>query len=120
MPAKALDNWPIEQLHGQSTEAVFRNRSNGSWSAKRARLHERIIGRCLEGKQPNKKPTLRVVMGGVGSGKSTLIKSKLAPNSPGSVIIDADQLWLEIPEYQPLARSDWRTAGERTYAEVRY
>jgi predicted ABC-type ATPase len=54
------------------------------------------------------------------SGKSSLIKSELQPNHRGAVVIDPDQLWLRIPEYGQLAAQDWKTAGERTYAEVRY
>jgi Zeta toxin len=45
---------------------------------------------------------------------------ELAPEHPGAVVIDADQMWVEIPEYEALAAADWRTAGDRTYAEVRY
>jgi hypothetical protein len=29
-------------------------------------------------------------------------------------------MWLRIPEYEALAADDWKTAGERTYTEVRY
>jgi hypothetical protein len=29
-------------------------------------------------------------------------------------------MWLKIPEYEELAAANWRTAGELTYAEVRY
>jgi zeta toxin len=35
-------------------------------------------------------------------------------------VIDADQMWLKIPEYEDLAAQDWKTAWDRTYAEVRY
>jgi predicted ABC-type ATPase len=81
---------------------------------------ERIIHDLLAGKGAKKNPKLSVVGGGVGSGKSTLIASQLAPEHPDAVVIDADQLWLRIPEYEALAKEDWKTAGDYTYAEVRY
>jgi predicted ATPase len=83
-------------------------------------LHVKIINRLLAGKRPETIPKIFVVTGGVGSGKSTLIKSELAPEHPSAVVIDADQMWVEIPEYEALAAADWRTAGDRAYAELRY
>ena len=60
-----------------------------------------------------------ILTGQNGSGKSTLITSELAPRHAGAVVIDADRLWSKIPEYEELAKEDWKTAGDRTYAEVR-
>jgi predicted ABC-type ATPase len=61
-----------------------------------------------------------VVIGGVGSGKSILIRTELGPKHPGAAVIDADRLWLQIPEYAELAAANWKTAGDYTYAEGRY
>jgi hypothetical protein len=50
-----------------------------------------------------------------------MIASKEFMNEyPDAVVIDADQLWLKIPEYMALEKEDWRTVGNRTYQEVRY
>jgi len=51
-----------------------------------------------------------------------LIKSwsTIIAKFPGAVVIDADQFWLTIPEYEALAREDWRTVGNLTYQELRY
>jgi hypothetical protein len=110
----------MEQLEGGTTSAIFRNPETGEWTPKRATLHESIIDALLAGKRQKKNPKLWVVMGGVGSGKSRLIASELEPSRPGAVVIDADRLWLRIPEYEELAGANWRTAGELTYAEVRH
>lgn len=117
---ESSNSWPVEKLGQETTSAIFRDAATGRWTAERAELHEKIINRLLAGKRPETIPKICVVTGGVGSGKSTLIKSELAPEHPGAVVIDADQMWVEIPEYEALAAADWRTAGDRTYAEVRY
>ena len=120
MAFRSSSSWPVEQLRQETTSAIFRDAATGGWTAERAALHEKIINRLLAGKRREASPRIWVVMGGVGSGKSTFIKSKLTPEHPGAVVIDADQIWVEIPEYEVVAAVDWRTAGDRTYAEVRY
>jgi len=120
MAIESPKSWPVEKLGQQTTSTIFRDAATGRWTAERAELHEKTISRLLAGKRPETSPKICVVTGGVGSGKSTLIKSELAPEHPGAVVIDADQMWVEIPEYEALAAADWRTAGDRTYAEVRY
>jgi adenylylsulfate kinase-like enzyme len=111
---------PVGELCQETTSAIFRDAVSGGWTAERGELHENIINRLLAGKYQQASPTIWMVTGGVGSGKSTLIRSELIPEHPGAVVIDADQIWAEIPEYEALAAADWRTAGDRTYAEVRY
>jgi hypothetical protein len=56
------------------------------------------------------------VMGGIGSGKSKLITSELAPRHADAVVIDADRLWSEIPEYRGWRR---RTGKQRVIARMR-
>jgi hypothetical protein len=120
MAIESPKSWPVEQLRQETTSAIFRDAATGGWTRERAELHEKIISRLLAEKHREASPKIWVVTGGVGSGKSTLIESELAPEHPGAVVIDPDQMWLEIPEYEVLAAVDWRTAGDRTYAEVRY
>ena len=112
-------HWCIKSLRNKATVEAYRNFMVGGWAVERHALHEEIINRLLTGKLRKKPPTLCLVIGGVGTGKSTLIESRLAPELPGAVVIDADKLWLEIPEYQALAVADRRMAADRTYAEVR-
>src|SRR5664280_2766631 len=112
-------SWSIELLEGKATAGAYRNFKTGEWAVARHVLHEEIINRLLAGKLRRESPTLCLVIGGIGAGKSTMIESKLAPEQPTAVVIDADKLWLEIPEYQALAVADWRMAADRTYAEVR-
>jgi hypothetical protein len=110
----------MQHIEGKATSTIYRDPATGEWIPARAELHETIIEDLLRGKRVTRNPTLRIVTGGVGSGKSALIKSEMQPNHSGAVVIDADQFWLKIPEYEELATADWRTAGDRTYTEVRY
>jgi len=98
---------------------MYRHTVTGEWTPERAALHENIINDLHGGKMSKQNPKLWVVMGGVGSGKSTFIKTDLEPNHPDAVVIDADRLWVRIPEYEELVAANWKTAGELTYAEVR-
>ena len=120
MPEQPSGDWTLERMQGRTTSAAYFDAATGEWTATRAALHESIINALMTGKKTNATQKLWIVTGGVGSGKSTLIKSEIAPEHPDAVVIDADQMWVEIPEYEALAAADWRTAGDRTYAEVRY
>ncbi len=120
METTILEGWTLKRLQGETTSAAFRDSTTGEWTTERAALHGTIINELMAGKRAKKKPKLSIVMGGVGAGKSTLITSKLVPEHSGGVVIDADQLWLKIPEYEALAREDWKSVADRTYAEVRY
>jgi predicted ABC-type ATPase len=120
MSSQESGSWSVEQLRSATTSAVYRDLTTGEWTPKRAELHEEIIARLLAGRRGNKKgPKIWIVVGGVGSGKSDLIKTDLGPKHPRVIVIDADRMWVEIPEYEALAAADRRTAGDRTYAELR-
>jgi len=115
-------NTAIEEngLNGRTTTAAFRDSITGEWTPARVALHGSIVDDLLAGKQPKDKPKICIVGGGLGVGKSTFIKSTVIAKFPGAVVIDADQFWLKIPEYEALAREDWRTVGDLTYQELRY
>jgi hypothetical protein len=118
-PRGNLEAWPVERLGGATTSEIYRDPATGQWTPERAQLHETIIDRLLAGKLPSTRPRITVVTGGVGSGKSNLIESEIASERPDAVVIDADRMWLEIPEYESLANADWRTVGNQTYSELR-
>jgi predicted kinase len=120
MEPQPSPDWIPEGLQGKTTKAAFWNFATGEWMLARAALHERIIHDMLAAKGTKSNPKLWIVAGGLGSGKSTLIASQFAPEHPDAVVVNADQLWLSIPEYEALAKEDWKTAGDYTYAEVRY
>jgi hypothetical protein len=107
-------------MQGGTKSAIFRNSETGEWVPRRASLHESIIDDLLTGKHRKNNPKLWGCNGWSRIGKSTLIKTQMEPDHPDAVVIDADRLWLTIPEYEELAAANWRTAGELTYAEVRY
>ena len=117
---RGLDAWPVERLGLATTNAYYRDPRTGDWTPERAQLHEAIIDRLLARAIPADCPEIIVVGGGLGCGKSTLIDSQLAAEHPQSVVIDADKMWLEIPEYEALAKADWSSVGNRTYSELRY
>lgn len=118
--AQLAKHWSAQGLQGKTTCMRFRDPITREWLPERAALHETIIDDLLAKKRAKKNPKLWVVTGGVGSGKSTLIESELGRKHPDAVVIDADQQWLRIPEYEELAAANWKTAGDYTYAEVRY
>jgi hypothetical protein len=118
-PVGTPEAWPVQRLLGRTSSATYRHYETDEWSPQRVDLHDEIINRLLARSTPQKASTIWIVLGGVGSGKSTLIQSKIAPEHQDAVVIDADRLWLDIPEYEALAAADWRTAGDRTYQELR-
>jgi len=120
MEQQISGGWTLERIQGKTTSAAYFDPAHGEWMSTRAALHENIINALMAGKRAKTTPKLWIVMGGIGSGKSTLIASELAPKHAGAVVIDVDRLWSKIPEYEELAKEDWKTVGDRTYAEVRY
>jgi len=118
MEQQISSGWTLKRMQGKTTSAAYFDPAHGEWMSTRAALHENIINALIGRKRTKTTPRLWIVEGGIGSGKSTLITSELAPRHAGAVVIDADRLWSEIPEYEGLAKEDWKTAGDRTYAEV--
>ena len=105
-----------------STFDAFFDKLTGTWQAHRTEnVHAPAIRKLFAGKRAvlEKKPRLDMLMGGLGVGKSTLAR-QLSAKYPNSILIDADALKLEIPEFEWFKRENLRNAYLRVHDESRH
>lgn len=77
----------------------------------RAALHGQVLERHLSGSVVQEAPTALVIAGGPATGKTTLRATLELPDAP--VVLDADELKLDLPEYEEL-----RSAGVSEAAAI--
>ena len=88
----------VEQAGEDGTMAMYR-RADGSWTPKRAQMHEEIIEEFMKSGKTvaeGEELVLQLLGGGPASGKSSL--GLVAPKN--SVIIDVDKIKAFLPEFQ--------------------
>ncbi len=113
---------PAKQLvQGQSTEEAWKNPSTGEWDPERAKYHQQIIDKLLEGKHKvaGRQPIVTLLGGGTASGKTTASR-KIMGDDPNVVRVDPDELKLAIPEYAALKKSDPMRAAMLVHEESSY
>jgi predicted ABC-type ATPase len=99
---------------------VDKYKTKGTWDKDRAAMHQQIIAKWLEGKEPSgSKPQAWILGGGTASGKSTASKELLGED-PKALNVDPDKLKLEIPEYAALKETDQDNAAPRVHEESSY
>ena len=118
---RAIDSKPrvIDTEYGQIDDTmsawhhmVADGQGGYAFTPERQAIHERIIEGHLAGVMKNQPEPVMVIMGGGGgSGKGTLIESGLLGDSLPSdrVHIDADEIKMQLPEYDSLVRSGHKT-----------
>lgn len=89
-----------------------------SWTPERQALHDQIISEALQGKTPVDNPMYNIMGGGPASGKSTMVNSGFVPElqDPNSVMVNADEMKLKLPEWTTLGPS----AASATHEESSY
>lgn len=86
--------------------------ADGNWTPERQALHDKIIGKYLDGLPKQKTPELLFMGGGGGAGKSTVLKTGVVKKPKGSVTINADDIKDLFPEtIAAKAKGDHRWAA---------
>lgn len=81
--------------------------AEGNWTPDRQKLHDEIVGGALADAQPVEHPTVTFFGGGPASGKSSVMNVE-----ENNVVVDADTMKSQLPEYQDmLDRGDSRAAA---------
>lgn len=118
---RAIDSKPrvIDTEYGQIDDTmsawhhmVSDGQGGYAFTPQRQAVHERIIEGHLAGVTKDQPEPVMVIMGGGGgSGKGTLIESGLLGDSLPSdrVHIDADEIKMQLPEYDTLVRGGHKT-----------
>jgi predicted ABC-type ATPase len=83
----------------------------------RAALHEGIVTAMLDDHRPSIHPEALFTAGGAASGKTTVLQGGLNPIPPDAVIIDADAVKAQLPEYVILAGEHDRYAAAAVHEE---
>lgn len=91
---------------GRDTRERFSD-GHGHYTPERQALHDEIVAKYLRGTTPVERPVAMVLGGGMGSGKSTLVKSEgLAAGN--TVQVNVDLIRSDLPEVK-----DMIAAGEK-------
>jgi len=99
------------ELDRMDTQAMYR-REDGSWDPERAKLHQEIIDSFFEGKTPVENPEVYIVGGGMGAGKTTVLKSGQVDLPENMVWADGDAIKFMLPEMkEALEKGDPNGAG---------
>lgn len=75
---------------------------DGSYTAERQALHDRILNSILWNGVATDKPTVTMLGGGPATGKSTLIARGFLPVPSSTVRIDPDGIKTKLPEYNQM------------------
>lgn len=90
------------------------SRPDGSYTAERQAMHDRIVRDALAGHQPEHNPVAVFLGGGPASGKSTIASGG---NTTG-VMVAADDIMEKIPEYQQMIAANDPMASTYNHREA--
>lgn len=114
----------VAEMQGGSAAAHIIQRPDGTYgfSPERQALHDDIINSHLEGKVPSDNPTYHVLGGGPAAGKSTFVDSDAGARlrDESSLLVNADDMKAELPEYSQMLRDGDPTAAHFTHEESSY
>ena len=102
--AKAAESIPT---NASVSEGGFLDDKTGEWTPERAALHEKLIDELLSAEAVQRatpkdgaKPTMTILGGRGGSGKSWLTSKSGPVDAEANLVIDADHFKTALPEYQ--------------------
>lgn len=109
---------PTPQTHRiEDYDTERRYKVNGEWTPERQALHQKILDDIFADKKPSESPVVRMMGGGPAAGKGTIRGEMLTPNM---VLIDADEIRKQLPEYGEMLAGDksvQKLAAVATYEE---
>lgn len=99
-PGKGTGDFQGEKANpdGKDTMEQYMN-PDGTWTAERQALHDKIIAHFFQGKTPVDDPVSYMMGGGPASGKSTLLSLGLVNIPENSVLAAGDEIKAMLPEY---------------------
>ena len=107
--SQASTAYPIANSWGRDT--FEQHQIGGEWTPERKKLHDAIITKVMKGAVRHEEKTFRILGGGGGAGKSSLIRAGYIPVE-GAVIINADDIKDMLPEYREgLQKKDSKSAA---------
>lgn len=123
-----LDEKTISDLRSDPNSTAATNMVQGpdgswDWTPERKALHEKIIGKFLEGKtKPAGQPSFNVMGGGPAAGKSNMVEKAgiTELTDPNSVMVNADEMKAELPEYQSMTAAKDPKAATLAHEESSY
>lgn len=131
--AKALAAQVPPELRGLLTPTFVLHRTpEGEWTPERQTLHENMFRKALESYVPPEaiakaqadgrlKPTLFLMAGGAGAGKTTAVNRMLKVGQSLGVMVSADDIKESLPEWKNLTESPyWKAAGTMVHEESSY
>lgn len=110
--------WVPALPHLPKDTAVANKTPDGKWTPERKALHDQIIAK-LSGDhrampKPDEVPTAILMMGGPGSGKSSLTRSL---DTSRFVVINSDDVKEQLPEYKEAVAGNARNAAAMVHEE---
>jgi predicted ABC-type ATPase len=120
-----LDADTVAAMQGGSAAAHIVQRPDGTYgfTPERQALHDDIVTGALEGKTPSANPTYHVLGGGPASGKTEIVVNSPAGaklRDPNGLMVNADDMKAELPEYSAMLRSGDTGAAHFTHEESSY
>lgn len=95
-------------------------KADGTWTPARQKLHEEIIARAFEGKEPVPNPVAYMMGGGPASGKSSAIKAGGIVIPDNTVHIDSDAIKAQLPDFQDMVAAKDAKAAAFSHEESSY
>ena len=108
----------LKKLSHQTTSRELFTLENSSLDPKRKKLHNDIIDRYLEKYPSQEKPYIHLILGSIGSGKTSLKDSVIKERDIESFLyINFDDLKKQLPEYKILKKLNPRKAAQFVQSE---
>ena len=108
----------LKKLSNQTTSRELFTLSDNSFEPERKELHNNIINKCLETYPSQEKPYIHLILGSIGSGKTSLKDSVIGQKEVKSFLyINFDMLKRQLPEYKILQEINPKKAAHFVQSE---
>ncbi len=108
----------LKKLSNQTTSREFFTLNNGIFDSKRKKLHNDIIEKYLKKYPSQHKPYIHLILGSIGSGKTSLKDSVIKKKEIQSFLyINFDELKNQLPEYEILKKLNPKKSAQFVQSE---